>query len=152
MGISVSRVGGNAQIKAMKKIAGMLRLDLAAFRELEAFAQMGTELDKATQNQLDRGNRIVELLKQPQYRPMDIISQVVSIYCGTTGLLDDVALNDVLAFEKQMHEYLKAHHAEILKELKDKQEMDDDLGKKLTEAINEFKKAFQPSAQAESKI
>ncbi|MCH9022808.1 MAG: F0F1 ATP synthase subunit alpha, partial [Planctomycetes bacterium] len=151
VGISVSRVGGNAQIKAMKNIAGMLRLDLAAFRELEAFSQMGTELDKATQSQLDRGNRIVELLKQPQYEPMDIISQVVSIYCGTTGLLDDIAVNDVLAFEKAMHEYLKAHHGEILKELQDKQEMDEALGKKLTEAIKEFKKDFQPSDQEKSK-
>jgi len=151
VGISVSRVGGNAQIKAMKNIAGMLRLDLAAFRELEAFSQMGTELDKATQSQLDHGNRIVELLKQPQYEPMDIISQVVSIYCGTTGLLDDIAVSDVLAFEKEMHEYLKAHHGEILQELRDKQEMDEALGKKLTEAIKKFKKDFQLSAQEESK-
>ncbi len=90
VGISVSRVGGKAQIPAMKKVAGGLRLDLAAFRELEAFAQLGTELDKATQKQLDRGYRMVELLKQPQYRPMNVIDQVLSIYAGTQGHLDDV--------------------------------------------------------------
>jgi F0F1-type ATP synthase alpha subunit len=90
VGISVSRVGGNAQVKAMKKIAGSLRLDLAAYRELEAFAQLGTELDKATQKQLDRGARMVELLKQPQYVPQHVVDQVISIYAGTKGLLDDV--------------------------------------------------------------
>ena len=97
VGISVSRVGGKAQIPAMKKVAGGLRLDLAAFRELEAFAQLGTELDKATQQQLDRGYRMVELLKQPQYQPMDVIDQVMSIYAGTEGYLDDVPVKEVAA-------------------------------------------------------
>ena len=95
VGISVSRVGGKAQIPAMKKVAGGLRLDLAAFRELEAFAQLGTELDKATQNQLDRGYRMVELLKQPQYQPMNVIDQVMSIFAGTQGYLDDVPVRSV---------------------------------------------------------
>ena len=97
VGISVSRVGGKAQIPAMKKVAGGLRLDLAAFRELEAFAQLGTELDKATQKQLDRGYRMVELLKQPQYKPMSVIDQVMSIYAGTQGYLDDVPRTRCLA-------------------------------------------------------
>ncbi len=99
VGISVSRVGGKAQIPAMKKVAGGLRLDLAAFRELEAFAQLGTELDKATQKQLDRGYRMVELLKQPQYKPMNAIDQVMSIYAGTQGHLDDVPRADVPRWE-----------------------------------------------------
>ena len=99
VGISVSRVGGNAQTKAMKKIAGSLRLDLAAYRELEAFAQLGTELDKATQTQLDRGARLVELLKQPQYKPMPVEQEVMVIYAGTKGFLDDVPLNRVQEFQ-----------------------------------------------------
>src|SRR5213076_1421304 len=106
VGISVSRVGGNAQVKAMKKIAGSLRLDLAAYRELEAFAQLGTELEKATQRQLDRGARMVELLKQPQYVPMDVIEQVMVIYAGSQGFLDAVARDQVLAWEKEFVEYI----------------------------------------------
>ena len=99
-GISVSRVGGAAQIKAMKKVAGGLRLDLAAFRELEAFAQLGTELDAATQARLDRGYRMVEILKQGQYQPMNVIDQVLMIYAGTRGHLDKVPVNEVQAWEK----------------------------------------------------
>ena len=102
VGISVSRVGGKAQIPAMKKVAGGLRLDLAAFRELEAFAQLGTELDKATQLQLDRGYRMVELLKQPQYQPMDVVDQVMSIYAGTEGYLDDVPVKEVSRWEARV--------------------------------------------------
>ncbi len=101
VGISVSRVGGKAQIPAMKKVAGGLRLDLAAFRELEAFAQLGTELDKATQQQLDRGYRMVELLKQPQYQPMDVVDQVMSIYAGSEGFLDDVPVKEVSRWEAE---------------------------------------------------
>ena len=143
VGISVSRVGGNAQIKAMKNIAGMLRLDLAAFRDLEAFAQLGTDLDKATQAQLNRGYRMVELLKQPQYQPMGIIDQVVSIFAGTSGLLDDIDLKQVNAFEKKMHEHLTSSHADLLDELREKKEMSDDLKEKFTAAINECKETFQ---------
>src|SRR5690606_15173933 len=102
VGISVSRVGGAAQVKAMKKIAGSLRLDLASYRELEAFAQLGTELDAATQKQLDRGARMVELLKQPQYQPYETVDQVISIFAGTKGYLDDVPVKQVPAFEKAM--------------------------------------------------
>ena len=101
VGISVSRVGGKAQIPAMKKVAGGLRLDLAAFRELEAFAQLGTELDKATQAQLDRGYRMVELLKQPQYQPLDVVDQVMSIYAGSEGYLDDVPIKQVSEWETE---------------------------------------------------
>src|SRR5438874_6388383 len=105
VGISVSRVGGNAQTKAMKKIAGSLRLDLAAYRELEAFAQLGTELDKATQAQLDRGARMVEILKQGQYRPMHVVDQVISIYAGSKGFLDEIPIAQVAAFEKGLLNY-----------------------------------------------
>ena len=105
VGISVSRVGGNAQIKAMKEVAGSLRLDLAAFRELEAFAQLGTELDPASQRQLDRGARMVELLKQGQYKPYDVIDQCISIFAGSKGILDDVPLTAVAKFETGLLEY-----------------------------------------------
>jgi len=144
VGISVSRVGGKAQIKAMKDIAGMLRLDLAAFRELEAFAQLGTDLDKATQSQLDRGYRIVELLKQPQYQPMDVIDQVISIFAGTSGLFDDIELAKISDFEKKLHEYLKASRSQLLEELRNKRRMDDDFRKRLGKAIKEFKELFLP--------
>ncbi|MFN9234477.1 MAG: F0F1 ATP synthase subunit alpha, partial [Planctomyces sp.] len=113
VGISVSRVGGNAQTKAMKKIAGSLRLDLAAFRELEAFAQLGTELDKATQAQLDRGYRMVELLKQPQYVPLHVADQVIAIYAGTKGYFDKVPVNRVQAVEKELHEFIRTEHADM---------------------------------------
>jgi F-type H+-transporting ATPase subunit alpha len=143
VGISVSRVGGNAQIKAMKSIAGMLRLDLAMFRELEAFAQLGTDLDKATQAQLDRGYRMVELLKQPQYQPMPVADQVISIFAGTIGLLDDVEIEKVSEFEKQMHEYMKSKQSELLKELETKGQMDDDFKDRITKVLKEFKKSFE---------
>ena len=110
VGISVSRVGGAAQIKAMKKVAGGLRLDLAAFRELEAFAQLGTDLDAATQTQLDRGYRMVELLKQPQYQPLNVIDQVMSIFAGTRGYLDKVPVNKVREWERDFLEYMHRHH------------------------------------------
>ena len=143
VGISVSRVGGKAQVKAMKNIAGMLRLDLAAFRELEAFAQLGTDLDKATQAQLDRGYLMIELLKQPQYQPMDAFDQVISIFAGIKGLLDDVEPEEVSAFEREMHAYLKEHHGELLSELHSKGDMDDDMKQRITTAINKFKATRQ---------
>src|SRR5918999_1579417 len=113
VGISVSRVGGNAQTKAMKKIAGSLRLDLAAYRELEAFAQLGTELDKATQSQLDRGARLVELLKQPQFRPMPMEQEVMIIYAGTKGYLDDVPLNRIQQFQTDFLTYVDQRHGSL---------------------------------------
>ncbi|MBN1436523.1 MAG: F0F1 ATP synthase subunit alpha [Sedimentisphaerales bacterium] len=143
VGISVSRVGGKAQIKAMKSIAGMLRLDLAMFRELEAFAQLGTDLDKATQAQLDRGNRMVQLLKQPQYKPMDIIDQVISIFAGSNGMLDDIKVNEVSGFEERMHEYLHTKEADLIVEVETKQELDDDIKGRLSNAITQFKRSLR---------
>ncbi len=139
VGISVSRVGGNAQIKAMKQIAGSLRLDLAAYRELEAFAQLGTELDKATQAQLDRGARMVELLKQPQYVPMDVIDQVISIYAGTKGYLDDITNAEVPAFEKAMLEYMHGSGKPVRDELEQLKKFDGDLEDRLKDALTSFK-------------
>ncbi len=139
VGISVSRVGGAAQVKAMKKIAGSLRLDLAAFRELEAFAQLGTDLDKATQAQLDRGARMVELLKQPQYDPYHVTDQIISIYAGTKGFLDTVPLNKVAPFEKAMQEYFQTSAKGVWDELNETKALSGDLEKKLVDALNNFK-------------
>ncbi|MBI1371415.1 MAG: F0F1 ATP synthase subunit alpha [Phycisphaera sp.] len=154
VGISVSRVGGNAQIKAMKQIAGSLRLDLAAYRELEAFAQLGTELDKATQARLDRGARMVELLKQPQYVPMDVIDQVISIFAGTRGYLDSLDLKHVGAFEKDLLEHFRTNSdAKALRDkLAEKRAFDgkvDDgeMGKALHAGIKKFKDAWKPKAK-----
>jgi F-type H+-transporting ATPase subunit alpha len=144
VGISVSRVGGNAQVKAMKKIAGSLRLDLAAARELEAFAQLGTELDPATQRQLDRGRRMVELLKQGQYTPFHVVDQIVSIYAGTKGFLDDVAIKDVPAFEKAMLNYFQTSGKPVWDELTQKLALDETLEKRLADAIRTFKSSWKP--------
>jgi F-type H+-transporting ATPase subunit alpha len=141
VGISVSRVGGNAQTKAMKKIAGSLRLDLAAYRELEAFAQLGTDLDKATQAQLDRGARLVELLKQPQYQPMAADQQVMVIYAGTKGYLDDVPLNRIQDFQREFLAYVDTRARELREKLAAKKELTDDLEGKLKQALNDFKSA-----------
>ena len=143
VGISVSRVGGAAQVKAMKKIAGSLRLDLAAFRELEAFAQLGTELDASTQKQLDRGARMVELLKQPQYVPQHVVDQVISIYAGTKGFLDDVAIDKVPAFEKAMLNYFQTGGRAVWNAINDKRALDDQLEKQLADAIRAFKSGWK---------
>ena len=139
VGISVSRVGGNAQIKAMKQIAGSLRLDLAAFRELEAFAQLGTELDKATQAQLDRGARMVELLKQPQYVPYHVIDQVISIFAGAKGHMDDISIDEVATFEKGLLEHMQGPGASVRDELAKISKLDDELEGKLNDAIKAYK-------------
>jgi F-type H+-transporting ATPase subunit alpha len=145
VGISVSRVGGSAQIKAMKakKVAASLRLDLAAYRELEAFAQLGTELEPATQRQLDRGARMVELLKQPQYVPMDVIDQVMVIYAGAQGYLDQVPLDQVAAWEKDFLEYMSTAGSDVRKELQAKRDLSADLEPKLVEAIKKFASTTQ---------
>ena len=143
VGISVSRVGGNAQIKAMKQIAGTLRLDLAAFRELEAFAQLGTELDPATQKQLDRGARMVELLKQGQYGPFDVIDQVVSIFAGARGYLDDVDLDKVDEFEKGLLDYMQGPGKSARDLLAEKKKLDDDVESQLKDAITNFKAGWK---------
>ncbi|MBU0717924.1 MAG: F0F1 ATP synthase subunit alpha [Planctomycetes bacterium] len=142
VGISVSRVGGNAQRKAMKKIAGSLRLDLAAFRELEAFAQLGTDLDVTTQRQLDRGQRMVELLKQPQYTPFNINDQVISIFAGAQGYLDDLPLNRVQEFEDGLLRCARDEHPEVVRELDESGEMSDELADRLKKIIVEFKAHF----------
>jgi F-type H+-transporting ATPase subunit alpha len=139
VGISVSRVGGNAQTKAMKKIAGSLKLDLAAYRELEAFAQLGTELDAATQKQLDRGARLVELLKQPQYKPMQLAEEVMVIYAGTKGYLDDVPLNRVQEFQDGFLRYAETGSAGLRDGLTQKKELTEDLENQLKTALNDFK-------------
>jgi F-type H+/Na+-transporting ATPase subunit alpha len=144
VGISVSRVGGAAQIKAMKdkQVAGGLRLALAAFRELEAFAQLGTELDAATQARLDRGYRMVELLKQPQYRPLEVVDEVMIIFAGNSGSLDDVAVSRVQAFETEFLQFMRDHKAAIRNEIAEKKELSPELKTALTEAINLFKASF----------
>ncbi|MCC5823661.1 MAG: F0F1 ATP synthase subunit alpha [Phycisphaerales bacterium] len=139
VGISVSRVGGAAQVGAMKKIAGSLRLDLAAYRELEAFAQLGTDLDAGTQKQLDRGARMVEILKQPQYVPFNVTDQIVSIYAGTKGYLDNVPLEKVDAFEKAMLNYFHTVGKPVWDDLNKTKKLDGDLPKRLEAAIASFK-------------
>ena len=139
VGISVSRVGGNAQRKGMKKIAGSLRLDLAAYRELEAFAQLGTELDPATQRQLDRGLRMVELLKQNQYAPYPYHRQIVSIFAGTQGLLDDLPAKQVRGFEAALLRHVDQEFPELYDEIEELGTLPDELAAKIKEVIVNFK-------------
>ncbi len=143
VGISVSRVGGKAQIPAMKQIAGSLRLDLAAFRELEAFAQLGTELDKATQSQLDRGYRMVEILKQPQFQPMNVIDQVMIIYAGSKGFLDKVPIKQVPAWEKQFLTYMKEQKPDVRNRLIKDKKLNAENEKLLAAAIEFFQPQFK---------
>ncbi len=144
VGLSVSRVGGAAQIKAMKQVAGTLRLELAQFRELEAFVQFASELDKATQQTINRGLRLVELLKQEPYNPIPVEKQIVAIYAGTNGYLDDLPVEAVRKFEKQLYTYLDTQRPDILKEIKEKKALDEDLRKKIDEALKDFKSKFTP--------
>ena len=146
VGISVSRVGGNAQIKAMKKVAGSLRLDLAAFRELEAFAQLGTELDAATQRQLDRGERMVELLKQPQYAPYSVEQQVLSIFAGGKGYLDDLPVARVAEFESGLLTHVRDEFPEVIDEIAASGKMSDELGETLAKIVGDFKTNFVGAA------
>ncbi len=146
VGISVSRVGGNAQIKAMKEVAGSLRLDLAAFRELEAFAQLGTELDAASQRQLDRGGRMVELLKQGQFKPYDVIDQTISIFAGSKGLLDDLKLSHVHAFEESLHDFFRGPKREVRGQLEQKRSFKGGVEDQILAAMREFKANWQPPA------
>jgi len=145
-GISVSRVGGAAQIKAMKKVAGGLRLDLAAFRELEAFAQMGTDVDAATQARLDRGYRMVEVLKQGQYEPLNVIDQVLIIYAGTRGHLDKIPAKEVQAWEKQFLTFIHNQKQEVWDELEQKKDLTDDVVQKVEAAIKEFQTQYASGA------
>ncbi|OLP00619.1 F0F1 ATP synthase subunit alpha [Mycolicibacterium porcinum] len=145
VGVSVSRVGGAAQIKAMKEVAGSLRLDLSQYRELEAFAAFASDLDAASKAQLDRGVRLVELLKQPQYSPLAVEDQVVAIFLGTQGHLDSVPAEDVTRFVDELLEHVKASHADILKSIKESKKLSEENEEKLVSVINEFKKGFAAS-------
>jgi F-type H+/Na+-transporting ATPase subunit alpha len=142
VGNSVSRVGGSAQIKAMRQVAGTLRLDLAQYRELAAFAQFGSDLDKATQAQLNRGARLVELLKQPQYEPLPVEKQVAIIFAGTVGHLDNVPVSDLRAFETELYKFLEARHANVLSGIAEKKQLDDQLKAALDAAVREFASDF----------
>jgi F-type H+-transporting ATPase subunit alpha len=142
VGISVSRVGGNAQIKAMKQVAGRLRLELAQYRELEAFAQFGSDLDAATQKQLARGSRLVEMLKQPQYAPVSVEQQVMMIYAATNGHLDDVPVERVRAFEHGFREYMRAQRPEVGDAIRTSGKLDDATIDQLVQAINDYKDVF----------
>jgi F-type H+-transporting ATPase subunit alpha len=142
VGISVSRVGGNAQIKAMKKVAGRLRLDLAQYRELAAFAKFGSDLDKATQQQLTRGSRLVELLKQGQYEPMPVERQVVSVFAGTNGFVDGIPLAEVGRYERELHEHIEMKHQGVYDAIVEKKDLTEDITKRLQEILKAFTTSF----------
>lgn len=148
VGISVSRVGGAAQVQAMKRVAGMLRLDLAQYREKQAFAQFGSDLDQATVAQLNRGERLVETLKQPQYQPMPVELQVISIFAVNNGFVDRLPVSQVRAFENGLHSYMKTHAADFLKQLKEKPEINPEIEAKLKEVIGSFATKFAEDQQA----
>jgi F-type H+-transporting ATPase subunit alpha len=147
VGISVSRVGGNAQIKAMKSVAGTMKLDLAQFRELESFASFGSELDKTSQAQLDRGYKLTELLKQGLHQPMPVEEQVVSIFAGTKGFLDDIPTSDVGRFEAELLEEFRSRHSDLLEEIRESGKLPDE--DKLKKAVDEFRERFEPSDKDE---
>jgi F-type H+-transporting ATPase subunit alpha len=142
VGLSVSRVGSAAQTKAMKKVAGSIKLELAQYREMAAFAQFGSDLDASTQRLLARGARLTELLKQPQYAPMPVEEQVASIYAGTQGFLDQVETKDVVRYEAAMLSYLRSDKPKILATIRDTKALDDDTAKALKDALTEFGKQF----------
>jgi F-type H+-transporting ATPase subunit alpha len=148
VGISVSRVGGAAQIKAMKSVSGTLKLDLAQFRELEAFATFGSELDAVSKAQLERGYRLVELLKQPLNSPMPVEEQVVSIFAGTTGVLDDLPVGDVKRFENEMLDYFRGPHADMLAQIRTTGAVPE--GDTLATAVGDFKSRFVVTGTAEA--
>jgi F-type H+-transporting ATPase subunit alpha len=142
VGLSVSRVGGSAQVKAMRQVAGRLRLDLAQYRDLAAFAQFASDLDKATQDQLNRGRRLMEILKQPQYQPLSVEQQVLIIYAGTNGYLDKVDVSDVLAYETELFRFVDARRAAVLTALREKKVMSDELKAEIDSALKEFGQQF----------
>jgi F-type H+-transporting ATPase subunit alpha len=147
VGNSVSRVGGSAQIKAMKQVAGTLRLDLAQFRELQAFAQFGSDLDKATQAQLARGQRLTEILKQPQYQPMDVEKQVLVIWSATNGFVDDVPVEDVRRFESSLLKFVENSHPGLLAAIAEKKSLTDDIRGDLKQVLEDFKHAWQQESE-----
>jgi F-type H+/Na+-transporting ATPase subunit alpha len=143
VGISVSRVGGNAQIKAMKQVAGTLRLELAQYREMAAFAQFGSDLDQATQRQLNRGSRLVELLKQDQYEPLPVEKQVLIIYAGTNGFIDELPLTTLKKYEQELYSFMESKHPDVFADILKKRELDGDLRAKINKALEEFKGGFK---------
>jgi len=147
VGLSVSRVGGAAQVKAMKQVAGTLRLDLAQYRELEAFAAFGSDLDKATQRQLTRGARLVELLKQPQYQPLPMEKQVTILYAGTRGFLDKYPVNVVGRYEVGLYKFIEDRYPQMFATLKQKQQIDGDLDKLMTEVLNAYDTEFKETVK-----
>ena len=151
VGLSVSRVGGSAQIKAMRQVAGTLRLDLAQYRELAAFSQFGSDLDKATQAQLARGQRLTEILKQGQYQPLSFSKQILIIFAGTQGLLDDMAVEDLRDFEKSLYSYVETVNAGILQAIEEKKILDDELKAAMTKIVKECKERFTSERQAVAK-
>ena len=142
VGLSVSRVGGSAQVKAMRQVAGSLRLDLAQYRELAAFAQFGSDLDKASQAQLNRGRRLTEILKQGQYSPLPVEKQVLILFAGANGYLDDIEVEDCGSFERQLYQFVENAHPGVLTSVREKKILDDELKKKVGEVIQEFKERF----------
>jgi F-type H+-transporting ATPase subunit alpha len=142
VGLSVSRVGSAAQTKAMKKVAGSIKLELAQYREMAAFAQFGSDLDASTQKLLARGARLTELLKQPQFSPMPVEEQVASIFAGTQGFLDTIEVKDVTRYEAALLSYLRAEHKDTLAAIRDSKQLDDDTAKKLKDALTKFGKQF----------
>jgi F-type H+-transporting ATPase subunit alpha len=150
VGISVSRVGGSAQVRAMRQVAGRLRLDLAQYRELEAFAQFAAELDEATQNQLARGERMVEVLKQGQYQPLPVENQVMIIFAGTNGYLDDVEVADIRQFETEFYDLVRASHPEIAAAIREEGKISEETEEKLRAAIETFKENFAASRREQA--
>jgi F-type H+-transporting ATPase subunit alpha len=148
VGLSVSRVGGSAQIKAMRQVAGSLKLELAQYRELAAFAQFGSDLDKATQAQLNRGKRLVEVLKQKQFSPLPFSKQILIIFAGTSGVLDDLAVEEVSEFEAALYKYVDASHPQLLRTIMEKKVLDDALKAEMAKVIKEAKDTFVASKQA----
>ncbi|PPB66662.1 F0F1 ATP synthase subunit alpha [Campylobacter hyointestinalis] len=142
VGLSVSRVGGSAQIKAIKKVSGTLRLDLAQYRELQAFAQFASDLDESSRKQLERGQRMVEVLKQPPYSPLPVENQVIIIFAGSKGYLDDVPVSAVTKFEAELYPYIEARYPEIFEQIRTKKALDKDIEETLTKALNDFKATF----------
>jgi F-type H+-transporting ATPase subunit alpha len=142
VGNSVSRVGGSAQIKGMRQVAGSLRLDLAQYRELAAFAQFGSDLDKGTLNQLNRGKRLVEILKQPQYQPLGVEKQVIIIYAATNGYLDAIEVENVRAYETELFQFLETRKPQLLSALVEKKQIDDAVKGDLNQSLKEFSEQF----------
>jgi F-type H+-transporting ATPase subunit alpha len=152
VGNSVSRVGGSAQIKAMKQVAGTLRIDLAQFRELQAFAQFGSDLDKATQAQLARGQRLVEILKQPQYQPMEVEKQVLVIWAASNGYADDISVEDVRTFEAELLRFVENSHPGLLQAIREKKSLTDEIKKDLEQVLRDFKENWSERRSSGSTI